>query len=128
MIGYFSDAWFSQGYPFPLLRAFYPSRGNFIAVAGRLDQRRFTRQIKAGMKGATPLPVWSINAPASLPGLDFSDHRNYWDQGMNAVMVTDTSFYRNKEYHEAGDTWDRLDYTRMAYVVTGVYETLRRLE
>lgn len=128
MIGYFDDAWFSQGYPFPILRAFYPSRGNFIAVTGRLDQRGFTRKIKAGMKGATPLPVWSINAPASLPGLDFSDHLNYWDQDWNAVMITDTSFYRNKEYHGAGDTWDRLDYTRTAYVVTGVYEALRRLE
>lgn len=128
MIGFFDDGWFSQGYPFPLLRAFYPSRGNFIAVVGRLDQRRFTRDIKAGMKGATPLPVWSINAPASLPGLDYSDHFNYWNQGWNAVMVTDTSFYRNKEYHEAGDTWNRLDFSRMAHVVTGVYEALRRQE
>lgn len=127
MIGYFDDAWFSQAYPIPLLRAFYPSRGNFIAVAGRLDQRPFTRQIKAAMKGATPLPVWSINAPASLPGLDFSDHRNYWANGWNAVMVTDTSFYRNHEYHQDGDTWNRLDYVRMAQVVTGVNEALRRL-
>lgn len=127
MIGYFSNDRMSQSYPIPLLRLFYPSRGNFIAIAGRLDQRRFTREVKAGMKGATPLPVWSINAPASLPGLDFSDHRNYWAEGWDAVMITDTSFYRNKLYHEDGDTWDRLDYVRMADVVTAVYEAAKSL-
>lgn len=127
MIGYFSDSWMSQSYPFPLMRLFYPSRGNFVAVAGRLDQRRFTREIKAGMKGATPLPVWSLNAPASLPGLDFSDHLNYWAQGWNAVMITDTAFYRNTAYHSEGDTLDRLDFVRMAHVVTGVYQSLKML-
>lgn len=125
MIGFFSDKPNSQGYPIPLLRLFYPGRGNFIAVAGRLDQRGFTRRVKAGMKGATSLPVWSINAPASLPGLDFSDHLNYWARGWNAVMITDTSFYRNQNYHGEGDTPETLDYSRMADVVTAVYSALK---
>ena len=127
MIGYFNDARGSQSYPIPLLHLFYPSRGNFIAVVGRLDQRRFTKQIKVGMKGATPLPVYSINAPKSLPGIDFSDHRNYWLHDFPAVMVTDTAFYRNHEYHQPGDTHDRLDYDRMAQVVVGVHAALAGL-
>ena len=32
-------------------------------------------------------------------------------------MVTDTSFMRNPHYHQRTDTWQRLDYTRMAQVV-----------
>lgn len=128
MIGYFSDKPGSQRYPLPLLRAFYPGRGDYIAVAGRIDQWRFLREFKSGMKGATPLPVWSVSAPAALPGLDFSDHRNYWPHGWNALMVTDTAFYRNAEYHEAGDTWDKLDYRRMADVVVGVYEGVKGLK
>lgn len=127
MIGFYSDAWMSQDYPIGLLRLFYPSRGNFLALAGRLDQRAFTRSVKAAMKGTTPLPVWSINAPASLPGLDFSDHLNYWAEGWPAVMVTDTAFYRNRAYHTEEDTWDRLDFERMAQAVTAVHEAVRRL-
>ena len=127
MIGYFSDEWGSQSYPMPLLKIIYPNRGNFLAVVGRLDQREFTKNIKIGMKGATDLPVYSINGPESLPGIDFSDHRNYWPLGINAVMVTDTAFYRNKEYHKLEDTFDRLDYKRMAKVVISVFEAIRKM-
>lgn len=122
MIGYFSDEPGSQSYPIGALRAFYPSRGNFIALVGNLDQRKFVRDFKAAMQGTTDLPVYSINAPASMPGIDFSDHLSYWAAGIPALMVTDTAFYRNREYHKAGDRWDRLDYDRMADVVTMVYE------
>src|SRR5438876_4259 len=38
-----------------------------------------------------------------------------------AVMITDTAPNRNRNYHTAGDTPDRLDYGRMAMVVQGVY-------
>jgi hypothetical protein len=37
------------------------------------------------------------------------------------MMVTDTSFMRNARYHAGGDTWDTLDYARMAKVVQAVY-------
>lgn len=127
MIGYFSDGWISQDYPLPFFRLFYPSRGDFIALAGRLDQWPFMRRFKSGMKGATPLPVWSVSGPASIPGLDFSDHLNYWAQGYDALMVTDTAFYRNRAYHSDQDTWDRLDYQRMSNVVVGVYEGIAGL-
>ena len=127
MIGYYDDHWGSQSYPVALLKMLYPNRGNFIALVGRLNQREFTKKIKAGMNGATDLPVYSINAPEFIPGVDFSDHRNYWTYGFNALMITDTAFYRNKEYHMANDTPDRLDYSRMAKVVVGVFEAIRKL-
>ena len=36
-------------------------------------------------------------------------------------MITDTAFNRNRNYHTAQDTPERLDYNRMAMVVQGVY-------
>jgi len=125
MIGYFSNNKNSQSYPMGLLKLMYPDRGNFIAVVGNLSQRAFTKKIKIRMKGATDLPVYSISAPAGIPGIDFSDHRNYWPLGINAVMITDTAFYRNSEYHGPKDTYDRLDYEKMAKVVAGVFEAIR---
>jgi len=62
-----------------------------------------------------------------LPGIDFSDHLNYWDFGYSAMMITDTSFYRNKNYHQKTDTMETLDITRMAKVVDGIYLTLLKL-
>jgi hypothetical protein len=31
-----------------------------------------------------------------IPGIDFSDHINYWTHGIKAVMITHTAFYRNR--------------------------------
>jgi hypothetical protein len=127
MIGYFSSQPGSQSYPIPALRIFYPGKGNFIAVVGRLGQRSIVKKIKGLMKGATDLPVYSINAPLMVPGIDFSDHRNYWTYGYDAAMITDGAFYRNREYHEPGDTADRLNYDLMGNVVIQVFEAVKGL-
>ena len=124
MIGYYTDQPGSQGFPYKILRLFYPDRGDFLAVVGRLDQRRYIKQIKGFMKGSTDLPIYSISVPSAVPGIDFSDHRNYWHHNLPAVMITDTAFYRNKAYHETGDTIDRLNFKKMAQAVISVYEAV----
>lgn len=121
MIGYFTDAPDSQRYPIAAMKLTYPSVGNFIAVVGKMGQGATVKRIKEAMLKASSLPVHSLNAPPSLPGVDLSDHRNYWNAGYEAAMITDTSFYRNSFYHTAQDTPDTLDYQRMAQVVQGVY-------
>ncbi|MDQ3058419.1 MAG: M28 family peptidase [Pseudomonadota bacterium] len=118
-IGYFSDEPGSQAHPARLLNAVYPTTGNFIALVGRLEDGAITRQVKAAMLSASDLPVESINAPAFVVGVDFSDHLNYWREGFVGLMLTDTAFYRNQAYHSAADTADRLDYGRMAKVIDG---------
>jgi Zn-dependent M28 family amino/carboxypeptidase len=120
MIGFFSDEPDSQLYPLPFLNLYYPSTGNFIAI---VDQFFSTQawQMKRWMLQTTDLPVYSINAPKWLPGVDWSDHRNFWNQGYPAVMITDTAFYRNQSYHSADDTPETLDYEKMAQVVHGAY-------
>lgn len=121
MIGFFSDKDNSQNFPVPGMELFYPKKGNFIALVGRLGDFSAIRKAKSFMSGATDLPVFSISAPSFIQGVDFSDHRSYWDEGYPALMVTDTAFYRNANYHQAGDTYDKLDYKRMAKVVQSVY-------
>lgn len=126
MIGYFSDKPNSQQFPFKLMQKLYSDKGNFIAIISNMDNRKTTATIKSYMLGATDLPVYSLNAPSFITGVDFSDHRNYWKHDIPAVMITDTSFYRNVHYHEAnGDSWEDLDYNRMAKVIQGVYSTVQ---
>jgi hypothetical protein len=115
MIGYFTER---QPAPNFLFRLLYPERGNFIAVAGRWNDRSLTRHVKRAIRG-TGFPAVSFTAPRDA-GIDASDQRSYWDQGIPAVMVTDTSDVRNPHYHSPGDTAETLDYRRMARVVEGV--------
>ena len=121
MIGFFSDADNSQKFPIPLMKLFYPSRGDFIVVVGKLGQGPITRRVKRAMRTGTALGVYSINAPAFVAGIDWSDHLYYWQAGYPAVMITDTSIYRNSNYHTENDTAASLDYKRMAMVVQAVF-------
>lgn len=127
MVGTFHDHWGSQSYPIPMLHLLYPNRGNFIGVVGRWDHGDWIKTVKNDMKERTPLPVRSLRAPACVPGIEMSDHQNYWPLGLPAVMVTDTAFLRNRFYHTLQDTPDRLDYSAMAQVVVSLCEALRAL-
>jgi Zn-dependent M28 family amino/carboxypeptidase len=125
MIGWFSDAPGSQTYPVPGMTLLYPDKGDFIAIIGRFGDWSETREVKAAMRSAGDLPVHSMNSLALIPGVDFSDHLNFWAKGYPALMITDTAFYRNPYYHAAEDTYDRLDYARMAKVVEGVFAVVQ---
>ena len=123
-IGYFSDEPNSQQLLTPLMKAVYPTTGNFIALVGNYAEGDLSRRVKRSMQQATSLPVYSINAPSVLQGIDFSDHLSYWNEGFVGMMVTDTAFFRNEAYHTEDDTPDRLDYKRMADVVVAVTKTV----
>jgi hypothetical protein len=124
MIEYFDSEPGSQQYPLRAFSLIYPSHGDFIAVVGKASQRSKVKQFYIGMKKATPLPVIALAGLEIIPGLDFSDHMNYWQHDYPAIMITNTSFYRNHEYHTTKDTWEQLDYAQMGNVVVSVFEAL----
>jgi Predicted aminopeptidases len=117
MIGYFSK---KQKYPLPFFKWFYPHDGDFILLAGDTNSRQSISIVKDAFRKGTGLTIESITAPRFLPGITFSDHRSFWKFGYNAIMVTDTAFYRNPNYHRHTDVPESLDYTKMAKVVVGI--------
>ncbi len=123
-IGYFTDEPGSQQFPLPFFRLFYPDTGNFITFVGDIHSKRFLEKAKDSFKKGTDLPAESLSAFSIVPGVDLSDHRSFWKFGYKALMVTDTAFYRNPNYHGQGDTIDTLDYSRMAEVVLGLRMTV----
>ena len=62
-----------------------------------------------------------------LADVRLSDHSPFWDQGYNAMMITDTSFLRNPHYHEPTDTVETLDLAFFYKVVEGLVESLSRI-
>lgn len=126
MLGYYSDDPGSQGYP-PLLRHFYPDRGNFIGFVSNLGSRRQLRATVAAFRASTDFPAESLACPAFLPGIAWSDQLSFWREGYPALMVTDTAFHRNPHYHTATDTPETLNYPAMAQVGVGLAGALRLL-
>jgi hypothetical protein len=55
-----------------------------------------------------------------LRDVRLSDHSPFWDEGYNALMVTDTSFMRNPHYHKETDTVDSLDLPFLMAVIDGL--------
>ena len=57
-----------------------------------------------------------------------SDQRNYWEFGYDALMINDTSFIRNPNYHEETDTIETLDFDKMNEVINSCYNGIVRLQ
>ncbi len=116
MLGYYTE---EQPWPMWLLDLAYTDRGDFIAVTGRWSDRILAREVRSWIDGTAGIDAVSYNGP-DPGGLSYSDHRNYWAEGISAVMITDTAFIRNPHYHTAEDTPDTLDYGKMASIAEGV--------
>ena len=124
MLGYYDDRRGTQSYPIWPLRVVYGSRGNYVTVAQKFGNRRVGRRFARQYRASATLPVKRFKAPAWLPGIDFSDHLNYWKFDYSAVLLTDTAFYRNRNYHETGDTLARLDMRRLGLAVDALLATV----
>jgi len=119
MLGYYRDGRGSQGYP-PLLRFFYPDRGDFVAFVSNLRSRSALRSAVAAFRRHSDFPVEFAALPAWVPGVGWSDQLSFWRAGYPGIMVTDTAFYRNPHYHTPRDTPETLDYPRLARVTRGL--------
>ena len=128
MIGCFNDKPKSQNYPVGLLKLFYGNKGDYITVIQKYGNGPFGRQVKRLMKNQGSIKTKSFKAPSWLRGVDFSDHRNYWKFKYSAVMITDTSFYRNKNYHNNTDKMETLDINRMGLVIDELYLTVKNIK
>jgi len=126
MLGYFGKG-YPQRYPLPGMELFYPRTGNFIGVVGNFNSRRQLSRIKRGINKFSNIRARSLTAPEFFGGINLSDNASFWAHGFRAVMVTDTSFFRNRHYHQESDTIDTLNFNQMAEVVKGLYLTLLNL-
>ncbi len=125
-IGYFRDEAGSQQYPFPF-NLFYPDRGNFVGFVGNLRSRGLVTRSLGAFRAHARFPSEGVAAPAFIPGVDWSDHRSFWQHGYPALMITDTAPYRYPYYHSAQDTPDKVDYEKMVPLVRGLEAMLQQV-
>ena len=125
-IGYYSEKEGSQSYPRPF-GWFYPSMGNFISFVGNVKSRSLVRAVVGSFRRLAQFPSEAGAVPGFVPGVGWSDHWSFWQEGYPAIMVTDTAPFRYPHYHQATDTPDKVDYERMARVMTGLTRTIREM-
>ena len=124
MIGYFSDEPNSQPFPSPELAKIYPSTGNIIIVVGILSFDKFNQKVKKLMSENAKIDVQVISFPSKNGLAGMSDQRNYWHFGYPALMINDTSFLRNPNYHLKSDTIETLDFEKMTEVINCSYNAI----
>jgi Zn-dependent M28 family amino/carboxypeptidase len=127
MLGYYSDQEGGQSFPVPLMGLMFPSTPNFIAVVGNLSSRGLVNQVSDSLRKGGSVAVETLTAVSFIPGVDFSDHRSFWKMGYPAVMITDTAFYRNPNYHTERDRIETLDFGRMSSLLDGLVQMAKDL-
>jgi hypothetical protein len=125
-IGYYDDSPGSQKYP-PPFGLLYPSTGNFIGFVGNVGSRALVRRAVGSFRRSEKFPSEGGALPAFIPGIGFSDHWSFWQEGYPALMVTDTAMFRYPYYHEAEDTIEKVDFERTARVVRGLEKVVVEL-
>jgi Zn-dependent M28 family amino/carboxypeptidase len=118
-LGYYSDTANSQQYP-PPLNLLYPNRGNFLGFIGNIESRELLRNTIRSFRAQAKFPSEGAALPNALPGVGWSDHWAFWQQGYQAVMITDTATFRYPHYHTLADTVDKIDFDKLARVVSGI--------
>lgn len=105
-----------------------PVIGHSREAVGNMLSWKLNWQFRRGFKrGARRMPLFSICLPEVIGEIRLSDNSSFWDQGYPALMLTDTSYLRNPNYHQATDTPGTLDYPRMTEVTLGVASAMQRL-
>jgi thiol peroxidase len=124
MLGYFTDEPGSQKSPIPRIEGVFepPTVGDFIGIATVKSFSPFARAFEAGMREAAPglKIVVADFPPVAPPDYMRSDHAPFMMSNLPALMLTDTSNYRNPNYHRPTDTIATLDPERFTLVARGV--------
>jgi hypothetical protein len=125
-IGFYSSDPGSQIYPAPF-GLMFPDRGDFVAFVGMMGSRALVRETMRSFRSHTSFPTIGGVAPDFIPGIGWSDHWAFAEQGFQSVMITDTAPFRYPHYHRPSDTPDKVDTEKVARVVKGIERVIRDL-
>jgi Zn-dependent M28 family amino/carboxypeptidase len=120
MVGFASSEAGSQRIP-PGLPVKVSDKGDFLGLLANRHSNKPMDFVLCRAGAYTPdLPVMGLDVKLGLekyfPVLSRSDHAPFWSKKIPALMWTDTSEFRNNNYHRDCDTPDTLNYGFLKHV------------
>jgi Zn-dependent M28 family amino/carboxypeptidase len=123
-VGCYSNEKGSQRYP-AMVGWSLPSKGNFVAFGSNLKNRPLLDLVLALFQKQCRFP--SIGAATDSPAAARSDHAPFWWRGYPAILMSDTSKFRDPNYHRPTDTPQHLNFNEMARMADGFVKTVHAL-
>jgi Zn-dependent M28 family amino/carboxypeptidase len=102
----------------------YPKNGDFLSVVTLPSSSEYAHLFKKVYNSSAAKKIHDIIAPASVPGISHSDHFSFIRNEFSAIMLTDTGFYRNDNYHGSEDTLDTLNFSFLADNIINISKAL----
>jgi len=140
MIGYYTEQANSQQIPtgfntlFPTQYNMVQAdsfRGNFLCNVGDAESAAFNQAFDSLSHLYVPgLKLISFNLMLNgfiAPDFRRSDHANFWDKDVPALLLTDGANFRNHDYHTPADTLGSLNFTFMSNTVKATVATIATL-
>jgi hypothetical protein len=122
-LGYFTDTAQTQKYPLPL-SLLYPDRGNFIGFVSDIDSRELLRNTIRSFRAQAQFPSEGAALPSMIQGVG-SDSRSFWQQGYQALMITDTAPFRYPQDRTDDDTIAKINLEQLSRVTYGISKVIR---
>lgn len=126
MLG-FGGRFVKQEYPFADMKERYPSTGDFLSVSALPSYSSQAYLWKKIYNSYTKNRIHEFIAPASVEGINLSDHLSFHKNGFPALLISDTGVYRNENYHTENDTEDSINYRFLSDNIITIGHTLREL-
>lgn len=124
MLGYFCLEEGCQKSPIPAIKGVFepPTKGDTLAaVTIAAHQPLTTRFLNAFESASDGVKITRFDfSPIAIPDILRSDHAPFLAIGVPALMLTDTSNFRNPNYHTPKDAIETLDLDRYVRSVRGI--------
>lgn len=116
-----------QDYPINHNRVEYPVYGCYMSVISLPSNSMPVHEWTHVYNARARRKIYEYIGPASIPGMDLSDHMSFIRSGYPAIMLSDTGFYRNKHYHSPDDTYETINFRFLCDSIVNSREALKQL-
>jgi Zn-dependent M28 family amino/carboxypeptidase len=126
MIGYASNK-YDQNFPYHEMIKKYPKKGNYLMVVSLPSSSELTYLWRDIYNRNARREIYEFIGPASITGINLSDNYSFVQNGYPAIMLTDTAFWRNRNYHTAQDRFETINFKFLAYNIIHICETVAKI-
>jgi Zn-dependent M28 family amino/carboxypeptidase len=118
---------YKQVFPTEDMKKKAPAKGDYLCVLSLPSCAKSVYLWKKINNENYKHKIYDVVGPASIPGIGWSDHASFIKNGFQAVMISDTGYYRNQIYHTPEDNIDSINFDFLLRNITSLFVTLKEI-